>query len=129
MIDLTYTEYNTEYNGILSKKEYNNSYSIVWGIVDNLCNGGLFNNSPQSLSDTEYKEVLSVLAQLLDSIKEYLSDDGVLQTGLLASETVGPWSQQFSTSSKYDNVYSLLYAKAELLLTRVSLYRNRCAWV
>lgn len=129
MIDLTYTEYNTEYNGILSKKEYNNSYSIVWGIVDNLCNGGLFNSSPQSLSDTEYKEILSVLAQLLDSIKEYLSDDGVLQTGLLASETVGPWSQQFSTSSKYDNVYSLLYAKAELLLTRVSLYRNRCAWV
>ena len=72
---------------------------------------------------------MKALYKLLNECKEYISDDGILKSGLMTSETVGPWSQKFSVSSKYDNVYSLLYAKAKLFLSRVTLYRNRCAWV
>lgn len=129
MIDLAYTDYSTTYKGVLSEKEYNNCYPIVWGIADSVCNGALFNKDNSDLSENDSKELMTALSNLLNECKEYVSDDGVLQSGLMTSETVGPWSQQFSVSSKYDNVYSLLYAKAKLLLSRVTLYRNRCAWV
>lgn len=128
MVDVSYEFYKDEFGGILPEKQFNKLLNRAFVNIDAVTFGRVSKIS-DSFDDYTSNCVRMCACALVESINSHLDDNGVEQTFVKSSETVGPWSVSYATGSQgaKSRGNSEIYKNiCELYLTNTNLM---CAWV
>lgn len=130
MTDLTYEQYTNLFNGTVSSERFNLCYPIAWSVVNDLLNNKLRSKNEDDIDISDLYEIRRTLSYLV-----YLCDINTDNAGqsiysLVSSETLGPHSVTYASSSEYgSDLKGMLEYYAKIYLERVSFYGKTCAWV
>lgn len=130
MIDLTYEQYTSIFNGTVSSKKFDLCYPIAWSVVNELLDDKLRTGDETTISAADLYEIRRTLSYLVGLCDTNTDNAGQSVYTLVASETVGPHSVTYASNSAYgSDLKGMLRYYAETYLERVSFYGKTCAWV
>lgn len=130
MVDLTYEQYTSLFNGTVSSERFNICYPIAWFVVNDLLNNKLRSSNEDDISISDLYEIRRTLAYLVNLCDINTDNAGQSIYSLVASETVGPHSVTYASNSECgSDLKGMLGYYAKTYLERVSFYGKTCAWV
>jgi hypothetical protein len=130
MIDLTYEQYTSLFNGTVSSEKFDLCYPIAWSVVNELLDDKLRTGDEGAIDVADLYEIRRTLSYLTFLCDTNTDEAGQSIYSLVASETVGPHSVTYASNSAYgSDLKGMLRYYAKPYLSRVSFYNKTCAWV
>lgn len=130
MVDLTHEQYTNLFNGTVSSERFNLCYPIAWSVVNDLLNNKLRSKNEDDIDTSDLYEIRRTLSYLVHLCDINTDSAGQSIYSLVASETLGPHSVTYASSSEYgSDLKGMLEYYAKTYLERVSFYGKTCAWV
>lgn len=130
MIDLSYEQYTSIFNGTVSSEKFDLCYPVAWSVVNDLLDDQLCTRDEETVDTSDLYEIRRTLSYLTYLCDANTDESGQSIYSLVASETVGPHSVSYASNTAYgSDLKGMLRYYAKSYLARVSFYNKSCAWV
>lgn len=130
MVDLTYEQYTSIFNGTVSSEKFDLCYPIAWSVVNDILDDQLRIRDEGTVDSADLYEIRKTLSHLTHLCDTNTDEAGQSIYSLVTSETVGPHSVSYAGNSAYgSDLKGMLRYYAKSYLAKVSFYNKTCAWV